>query len=67
MRKYLRNIAKARLKVLGAEKVNRKMGKRNSKGNPLWKEVLFGEYAKAAEAKQKSQGVRAKRKIRRVA
>lgn len=65
MRKYLRSVAKARLKVLGAEKVNKKMGRRNAKGNPLWKEVLFGEYAKQAEAKQRSQGIKAKRKIRR--
>ena len=67
MRKYLRQIAKARMKAMGVERINRKMGRKNAEGKTLWKEFLFGEYAMRGDSALKSNGIKSKRKIRRVA
>ena len=42
IRSIKRQIAKARMKALGIDKVNRKMGNRQ------WRKVIDGEYAAAA-------------------
>lgn len=42
MRKYLRQIAKARMKALGIDRVNRKMR------NGAWRKMLTGDMANRA-------------------
>lgn len=51
MRKYLRHIAKMRLKALGADRVNRKLNKMKN-GRPLWRVMTEGKSGKEAEAVQ---------------
>ena len=64
MRKYLRQIAKARMKACGVGNVNKKMARTNSKGEKLWRAFLWGEYAdKGRRALMK---YKPKRKIRRI-
>ena len=67
MRKYYRQIAKARMKAMGIDRINRKMRRVNGKGIKLWRAFVFGEYAEHGAAALRSQGIRNKRKIRRVA
>ena len=62
MRKYLRAIAKARMKACGVGNVNKKMARKNEKGEKLWRAFLWGEYA---EQGRKAQ-VKPKRKVRRI-
>lgn len=50
-RKYKRQIAKARLKTLGAGNVNRKL-KRRKDGLPLWRVMTEGKSGREAEAVQ---------------
>ena len=66
MRKYLRQVAKARLKALGAGNVNKKLSRKNADGQPLWKAALYGQYAKSGAAALRSNGIKAKRVLRRV-
>ena len=68
MRKYLRQIAKARMKACGVGNVNKKMARMNSKGEKLWQAFLWGEFAKDGIRAQFRQGLkrRTKRKIRRI-
>lgn len=66
MRKYRRQIAKARLKALGADRVNRKLGiVRN--GLPLWRVLTEGKTGQEAEAVQIGTAIAPKkaRKLRR--
>ena len=51
MRKYKRQIAKARLKAMGADRVNRKLG-RVKDGLPLWRVLTEGKSGQEAEAVQ---------------
>ncbi len=60
MRKYKRQIAKARLTALGVERVNRKMRKVKD-GIALWRVVLIGKTGKEAETAQMRAGFRAAR------
>lgn len=52
MRKYLRQIAKARMKVLGVGNINQKMSRRNEEGLPMWRAFITGEYSKAGRDAQ---------------
>lgn len=69
LRNYQRQIAKERLKALGLDKVNRRMG-REQDGIKNWRRALTGETGKAAEQAQMRAGGRAvfqrKRRIRKV-
>ena len=67
MRKYLRQVAKARMKAMGVERINRRMRRENADGKKLWKEFLFGKYADKSAAALRSQGIKSRRKIRRIA
>ena len=63
MRKYQRNIARARIKAVNAGNVNKKMRK-------LWRRIIFGDLAKESEAFQtrpRRQGEKLPRKIRPIA
>lgn len=72
MRKYLRQIAKARMKANDIGKVNKKMAyrghdiKTGKLNEPLWKRWIYGEYAKVGVAAQLGQGVRSRRKLKKV-
>ena len=69
MRKYYRQIARARIKAAGAGKVNKKMSSKKG-GVPLWRRLVFGDLAKEAEAYQvrpTRQADKLKRKIRKIA
>jgi len=50
MRKYLRRIAKARMKAMGIDRVNRKMRK------GAWRKVLTGDLGKRALFAQLTKG-----------
>ena len=50
-RKYKRHIAKARLKALGADRVNRKLNNMKD-GRPLWRVMTEGKSGQEAEAVQ---------------
>lgn len=62
MRKYLRQIAKARMKALGVGNINQKMSRRNEEGLPMWRAFITGEYAKAGRDAQIGS---ANRKVKR--
>ena len=66
MRKLQRQIAKARLKAMGVGSVNRKMRMTDQYGVPLLRRVLTGDLKGRAEVAQRSAGIKAKRKMRRV-
>lgn len=52
MRKLYRQIAKARMTKAGIGNVNKKLARRDAKGNVFWREIIFGKYAKETEALQ---------------
>lgn len=66
MRKYLRQIAKARLRAIGVDRVNRRLKVvDNETGLPIWRKVLADDKAHDAQAKgrkpvykNRRQGVR---------
>ena len=62
----MRSVAKGRLKALGADRINRRMNMTNQHGVPNWRRVLTGDLAKRAEGAQRMEGLKAKRKLRRV-
>ena len=68
MRKYLRQIAKARMKACGVGNVNKKMARTNSKGEKLWMAFMWCEFA--ADGIRAQLGLKRKRsalrKIRRI-
>ena len=77
LRTYKRQIAKARLQVIGAGNVNKKMSKKNPEGVPTWKLMLSGKTGQEAhraqmnlgkliKAKDDSKRRISKRKIRKV-
>ena len=72
IRSIERQIAKARLKAMGVGNANKKMGaqRKNKDGKPiepkLWKRVLRGDLAKQGIAAQFGQGIKSRRKLRRV-
>lgn len=69
MRKYLRQIAKARMKAMGMDRVNRRMSPNQSqKGNVVfgWRRVIDGDLANAAENKQAEGGRKLRRKLKKV-
>ena len=64
MRKYYRQIAKARMKAAGVGNVNRKMGG-VTYGVKNWRRIVFGDLAKDAEGWQTTK--KPKRRIRKLA
>ena len=64
MLKYLRGIAKARMKAMGIGNVNRKMSLKKD-GVPNWKIALYGKTGKDAERAQMNYGtlVKAAKKV----
>lgn len=56
MRKYLRGIAKARMRALGIGNVNKRMGKVQD-GIKNWRRALTGETGEAAEKAQMRVGM----------
>lgn len=57
IRSAKRQMAKARLKALGVDRVNRVMSRRGWK-EPAWRRVLTGDLAKKAEAALMKKGER---------
>lgn len=70
MRELMRSVAKGRLKALGADRINRRMRVESTvvdgRGVKNWRRVLTGDLAKRGEAAQRMNGLKAKRKLRRV-
>lgn len=71
IRSIKRQIAKARLKAMGVGNVNKKIaapgrGKDGKNQKPLWERVLYGDLAAQGIAAQLGQGVKSRRKLRRV-
>lgn len=66
MRELMRSVAKGRLKSLGADRINRRMNMTDQHGTPNCRRVLTGDLAKRAEGAQRMEGLKAKRKLRRV-
>ena len=64
MRKYLRQVAKARMKAVGVDRVNRRMSKNSQNGKAIWREFLWGEFA--AQATKAQIRPKLKRKIRKI-
>lgn len=65
MRKYRRQIARARITAVRAGNVNKKMGALGPGGEPLWRRVIFGDLAKDAEAYQVRGGGKREKKFKR--
>ena len=61
-----RQIAKGRMKAMGVGNVNKKMSNAKIENGQLWKAVLNGEYAKQALAAQLSNGIKSRRKLKKV-
>jgi hypothetical protein len=77
MRKYLRQIAKARMAVLGFENINGKFSFAGSDGVKNWQKALYGKTGQQAHDAQMQDGRRrkqakearksiAKRKVKKV-
>lgn len=69
MRELMRSVAKGRLKALGADRINRRMnmtGPGGPGGMKNWRRVLTGDLAKRAEGAQRMEGLKAKRKLKKV-
>ena len=68
MRKYLRQMAKARMKAMGIGNIHRKMGNKKD-GVALWRAVLYGNSGKDAERAQMNYGklMKAQKKGRKTA
>ena len=77
-RSLKRQIARARMTLMGVGNVNRKMSYKNASGVKNWKKALFGKTGKKAHDAQMADGRRrkqneearksiAKRRIRKVA
>lgn len=68
MRELMRSVAKGRLKSLGADRINRRMNvTAGGPGNmPNCRRVLTGDLAKRAEGAQRMEGLKAKRKLKKV-
>ena len=67
MRKYYRQIAKARMKAAGVGNVNRKMSGVTD-GVKNWRRIVFGDLAKDAEGWQtRKKGRQPKRRIKKLA
>ena len=72
IRSIERQIAKARLKAMGVGNVNKKMSvqRKDRDGRPtepkLWERVIRGDMAKQGIAAQLGQGIKSRRKLRRV-
>lgn len=67
MRKYKRQIAKARLQAIGVDRVNRRL-KVLSNGQPIWRKVLADSKAHDAQAQGKKPVLlNSKRKARKMA
>ena len=63
LRSNRRQIAKARMAILGFEHINKNFHVRNSEGVPNWKVALMDEKA---HRQQTAYGRRPRRKIKRV-
>lgn len=63
MRKYRRQVAKARMKVVGFERINKNFSVKNADGIPNWRLALMDKKAERAQA---VQGMRARRKLRKL-
>lgn len=69
MRELMRSVAKGRMKALGMDRINRRMShNQNQKGNVVfgWRRVIDGDLAKRAEGAQRMEGLKAKRKLKKV-
>lgn len=66
MRELMRSVAKGRLKALGADRINRRIRVTDQYGTPNWRRVLTGDLAKRAEGAQRMEGLKAKRKLKKV-
>ena len=66
MRELLRSVAKGRMKALGADRINRRLKMTDNNGVPNWRRVIDGDLAKRAEGAQRMNGLKARRKLRRV-
>ena len=65
MRKYLRQVAKARLRAIGVDRVNKRMNA-VAEGETVWRKVLADPAAHNAQAKGK-RAVLLKKKVRATA
>ena len=63
LRKYKRNIAKARMKITGFDKINKNFGVKNPEGEANWRTALKDEKAHMAQI---AYGLKNKRKIRKI-
>lgn len=63
MRKYKRQVAKARMKVVGFERINKNFSVKNADGIPNWRLALMDKKAERAQA---VQGMRTRRKLRKL-
>lgn len=66
MRELMRSVAKGRLKALGADRINRRMNMTDQHGTPNLRRVIDGDLAKRAEGAQRMNGLKAKRKLKKV-
>lgn len=66
MRELMRSVAKGRMKALGADRINRRLRMTDQHGVPNWRRVLTGDLAKRGEAAQRMNGLKAKRKLKKV-
>ena len=63
MRKYKRQVAKARMKMVGFERINKNFSVKNADGVPNWRLALMDRKAERA---QLAQGIKAKRKLKKI-
>ena len=77
LRTVERQIAKARLTIMGVGNVNKKLARRGEDGIPNWKRALFGKTGEEAaraqanhgrllKAKEQGRAVRSRRKVKKV-
>lgn len=67
LRKYRRQIAKDRMRVIGIDRINRRMSEKNAEGVPNWKTALIDEKAHRAQIAYSFKNRRKIKKIERTA
>lgn len=62
LRKQRREIAKARMKVLGFEGINKRLSYVSQDGLPNWRKAITGDSGKAAQKAQLMDGLKRKQR-----
>lgn len=67
MRKYKRQVAKARMRIIGFEQINKNFGVVNTDGVANWRLALMDKNAERAQVAKRKKAKRKLKKVERTA